>query len=490
MSKERWPVPDRWCWATIEDIAEVVGGGTPKASDPDNFSAHGIPWLTPADLTGYSDAYISRGARDLSEQGLKTSSAKLMPAGSVLFSSRAPIGYCAIASNQISTNQGFKSLVLGSGVDPEFTRLYLLSAKEYAESKASGTTFKEISGTRVKKLAVPLPPLAEQKRIVAKLDRLSARSGKAKEHLAAVQTLATRAKQATLAAAFDLVSANADEPSAEALLAGIQFPKKHKTRRGVPETAIRPKSIEKIVPPLEWVEAHLGYFLKIGAIWDVKDGNHGANHPKKDEFSQDGLPFITADVVVDNSIDYENASKVSGAPLERLRVGFCKSGDVILTHKGTVGRVAISTEECVLSPQTTYYRLNTNVFDREYFRHLLSSSYYQRQLDEVKSQTTRDFVPISKQYSLFLLLPPRNVQTEIVRRIETAFAKIDRMVEEASRAADLLDRLDQQLLAKAFRGELVPQDPNDEPASALLARIHEARANAPKPKRRRKSARA
>ena len=99
-------IPATWRWVRLDTVGAIIGGGTPSATDPDNFveSGDGIPWLTPADLGGYSELYISRGARDLSEKGSKGSSATLMPAGTVLFTSRAPIGYVAIAANPISTN--------------------------------------------------------------------------------------------------------------------------------------------------------------------------------------------------------------------------------------------------------------------------------------------------------------------------------------------------------------------------------------------------
>ncbi|TIM34158.1 MAG: restriction endonuclease subunit S, partial [Mesorhizobium sp.] len=112
MSEARWEIPANWVWTSMGDIADVVGGGTPNTGDEGNFAEEGIAWLTPADLTGYEEAYISRGRRNLSEQGYRTSAARIMPAGTVLFSSRAPVGYCAIASAEISTNQGFKSFVL------------------------------------------------------------------------------------------------------------------------------------------------------------------------------------------------------------------------------------------------------------------------------------------------------------------------------------------------------------------------------------------
>src|SRR5215216_22760 len=114
-------LPSDWKVRTIGDVAKVVGGGTPKTSVPGNFSeSAGHPWVTPADLTGYTEKYISRGRRFLTDQGLATSSAKYLPAGSVLFSTRAPIGYVAIAEVPVTTNQGFRSFVPNGEVDPEY----------------------------------------------------------------------------------------------------------------------------------------------------------------------------------------------------------------------------------------------------------------------------------------------------------------------------------------------------------------------------------
>jgi type I restriction enzyme S subunit len=101
MSQPRWDIPAIWSWASASEIADIIGGGTPSTRDDSNFSNNGIPWITPADLTGYRGSHIERGARDLSEKGYQSSGAQLMPAGTVLFSSRAPIGYCVIAANTL-----------------------------------------------------------------------------------------------------------------------------------------------------------------------------------------------------------------------------------------------------------------------------------------------------------------------------------------------------------------------------------------------------
>ena len=124
-----WELPESWVWTTTGNVAEVVGGGTPSTADPANYEGGTIPWVTPADLSGYSEKYIGRGKRNITQRGLDNSGARVMPAGSVLFSSRAPIGYVAIASNELTTNQGFKSFVLPSGLLPEYLYYFFSVAR-------------------------------------------------------------------------------------------------------------------------------------------------------------------------------------------------------------------------------------------------------------------------------------------------------------------------------------------------------------------------
>lgn len=228
MGCERWEIPINWVWVSTSDIADVVSGGTPDTSNPDNFSEGGVPWLTPADLSKNDSIHIKKGSRDLSQQGLENSSAKLLPKGTVLFTSRAPIGYCAIAANQIATNQGFKNFVLLGQISPEFVRYYLIASKDYAESLASGSTFKELSGRRAERLRIPLPPLNEQRRIVAKIEALRASVQRVRKTLEEISGLLELFRKSVLAAAFrgdltaDWRAQNPDIEPASALLEKIR----------------------------------------------------------------------------------------------------------------------------------------------------------------------------------------------------------------------------------------------------------------------------
>lgn len=168
-----YSIPARWKWVRLGELGKVLGGGTPRSDDPSLWaSGNGVPWLTPADLYGLRDKMIGRGRRDISDAGLRKSSAQLLPRGSVLFSSRAPIGYVAIAAIPLATNQGFKSCVPHVHGLADYLYWFLKYAGKGIDAAASGTTFKEISGAEFSKVLVPLPPLAEQARIVARVEEL------------------------------------------------------------------------------------------------------------------------------------------------------------------------------------------------------------------------------------------------------------------------------------------------------------------------------
>jgi hypothetical protein len=164
-----------WKSHKVSDFAEVVGGGTPSTRDPANFG-NDIPWITPKDLSTHQSRYISRGDRSLSTKGLAGSSAKRLPGGTVLVSSRAPIGLTAIAQNEVSTNQGCRSLVVNADIaDSEFVYYLMSASTEYLHQHANGTTFMELPGGVFKNLEFLLPPLADQRRIAAVLGALDER---------------------------------------------------------------------------------------------------------------------------------------------------------------------------------------------------------------------------------------------------------------------------------------------------------------------------
>ena len=164
-------LPELWTFARLKHIGGIVGGGTPKTNIGKYWDGN-IPWLTPADLSGYDSMYISTGSRTITDFGLKSSSAQMLPANSILYSSRAPIGYTAIATNPVCTNQGFKSVVPYDFSISPYSYYSLKARTDNIIQRATGTTFKEISGSEMAETIIPIPPLNEQSKIVEKVTQL------------------------------------------------------------------------------------------------------------------------------------------------------------------------------------------------------------------------------------------------------------------------------------------------------------------------------
>ncbi|MFT4252557.1 MAG: restriction endonuclease subunit S [Caulobacter sp.] len=439
MSTARWDLPENWSWVVLPDVGRIVGGGTPPAGDMTNFSdGGGIPWITPADLTGYASTYIGRGRRDLTAKGFAACGAAKMPAGTVLFSSRAPIGYCVVAANEISTNQGFKSVVPVDGIVPEFLRHYLISSREYVASFASGTTFPEVSGARMAEVAVPVAPTEEQRRIVAKLDALTACTARARIDLDRIPALAARYKQAVLGKVFG-------------------------------ELDYEPEKLIDLVDPARGIP--------YGIV------QTGVPVPF-------GVPTVRCGDVRQFSVEKEGLKIVAQDIADAYARTQLRGGEVLLAIRGSVGNSAVVGPEfagCNISREVALIPVGKRLRPR-FAMFFLGSPEAQAYLKRHVKGVAQTGINLEDVRSLTLPVPELAVQDAVVERIDRALVEIDRLAAEAAAARRLLNRLDQAVLAKAFRGELVPQDPTDEPASILLDRIRAERASAPMATRGRRKA--
>lgn len=322
------------------------------------------------------------------------------------------------------------------GVEPDFL-VYCVNSPEIRQSlqaQASGTTRQRVSGGRLKAQEIPLPPLPEQRRIVRKLDTLSARSTTARTHLAAIEKLVERYK--------------------------LGF------------------YLQVFAAPQEQVE--LGTLAKVGT---------GAT-PKKGVakyYAGGTVPWVTSGAVNAKSVT-EPSSFITEAAIHETNCKVFPAGSLLMAMYGegkTRGQVArLGIAAATNQALAVIHELDQTRVDSEYLFRFLDSIYL-----EIREQAEGGVQPnlsLGKVKTFKVPLPALEEQRDIVRRIETAFAKIDRLAAEAAKALKLLGHLDQRILAKAFAGDLVPQDPTDEPAETLLARIRETRAAAPKGRRGRK----
>lgn len=410
-----------WLELSIGDIADVIAGGTPKAGNPENFKepGSGIAWLTPADLSGYKDKYISYGARDLSQQGYDSSSAKLLPKDSLVFSSRAPIGYVAIAKNEISTNQGFKNFVFTYGVDSSFAYYYLRNIKHIAESFGTGTTFKEISGATAKTLPFLLPPLTEQKVIADKLDTLMAQVETTKARLGRILSILKTFRQSVLA---DAVSGKLTE----------------EWRKGESEI-------------LTWTKSSLANVCR-----SVSDGDHQAP-PRADS----GIPFLVISNVSDGEIDFESVSRwVPEDYYESLKdIRKPEIGDILYTVTGSFGIPVIvrSMSPFCFQRHIAIIKPDHSCIDYRYLSYFLSSPEIYKHAESVATGTAQKTVSLTHLRNFMVSIPTMNEQTEIVRRVEKLLAFADIIEQKTNAALERVNNLTQSILAKAFCGELTAE---------------------------------
>ena len=487
-------LPEGWELAELKDLGPVVSGGTPKTSDPENFDG-GVSWITPADLTGYHEKHISRGRRNISEKGLASSSAKLMPARSILFSSRAPIGYVAIASKELCTNQGFKSIATSEEVDESFVYFYLKSAKELAESNASGTTFKEISGSRFGALPIPVAPLNEQRRIADKIETLFARLDKGEEGLRRVQALLARYRQSVLKAAVTgrltagWRAENAHRlESGETLLARIlETRRKTWSGRGKYKEPATPDATDLPELPEGWVWATVDIVANETVIGLVRSASlqnssgEGVRYVKMDRVNMDGNLDTATDVRVQAEAD-----EVAHFSL--------KKGDILFNTRNSlelVGKVGLvmqtPLEPTIFNNNLMRIRLVSQALPN-FVNAQMSSPVFRKRMEAVKRATTSVAAIYGGDLkALPLAIPPIEEQHQICGHLSTALAQINSIASWCQTEPVRSVSLRQSILKEAFAGRLVPQDPDDEPAANLLARIKAARADAPKKRSPRKA---
>ena len=205
-----------WRECRLGDLGEVVGGGTPPRERAEYWNGS-IPWLTPGELTGHSDKYVSETQDCVSELGLAASGARLLSEGSLLVTSRASIGSCALAGRPMATNQGFKNVTPGTEVDPSFLFYLGRTLGKEMTRRASGTTFLEISGREFQRIRVRLPPLQEQRRIAEILDTIDEAIQATERVIAKHEQVRARLAKDLLAGLSDRVPSDKQNPAGEGL---------------------------------------------------------------------------------------------------------------------------------------------------------------------------------------------------------------------------------------------------------------------------------
>ena len=392
-----WPV------ATIGEVCEVVSGATPKTGRPEFWDGN-VPWVTPKDLSELGQKHLSDTLRQITKAGLKSCSARMLPAQSVLFSSRAPIGLVAINTLPVCTNQGFKSLVPRFDlVSPDFLFWWLKTQEKHIQSKGRGATFKEVSKKIVEDLQIPLPPLDEQKRIAGILDAADALLAKRREALAELDTLL----QSTFLDMFG----------------------------------------DPVTNPMEWEVRELKETKS-----RVQIGPFGSLLHKED-YIVDGVPLVNPMHIVSGQVHVGSEQTVSEQKAATLSNYRLQTGDVVMGRRGEMGRCAIvsDTEAGILcGTGSLFVRPHPDELSSIFLARTFSSESMKRLLEGLSQGVTMPNLNRTMIEGLKVELPPLNLQ----HRFATIVESVEQ--QKTSQRAHLaeLDTLFASLQSRAFRGDL------------------------------------
>jgi len=465
-----WDIPTGWAWCAFSDVAEIAQDLVDPAEVPD------VPHIAPN--------HIESGTRRLlpyttvREDGV-TSPKQRFTKGQILFTKIRPYllksiladfdGVCSADMYPLWTKQTADSKYV----------LYWLTSHDFRDIIAfhqGRTVLPKINQPTLNGTPVPLPPVPEQHRIVAKIDSLSAKSKRARDHLDHVPRLVEKYKQAILAAAFrgDLTrewrKLNVNEISVRDLenrrYAAWQAAKAAGAISGRYQDAAIIDWQPEIDIPTEWVWASIDQLVFL-----VQYGSSA----KTSEDAQGGIPVLRMGNIQAGRLDWTNLKYLPKEHAEFPDL-LLETGDILFNRTNSaelVGKTAVYLGQPGKASFASYLiRLRASGVHPALLSAYINSPYGRSWVASVVNQQVGQAnVNGTKLRQLGVPVMPEAEQVEIVRRIEAAFAWIDRLATEATSARKLIDRLDQAILSKAFRGELVPQDPNDEPASVLLERI-------------------
>lgn len=347
----------------LEDVCKVVSGSTPKTGIPEYWNGD-IKWITPAEIQENS-FYIYDSVRHITPLGKEKTGLSYMPKGTVILSSRAPIGKTAIAGCEMCCNQGFKNLICSDKIFNEYLYYFLKGKEKYLNSLGRGATFKEISKKIVEDIEIPLPNIKEQKHIATVLGCIDRVISLRQQQLAKLDELA----KARFVEMFG----------------------------------------DPIVNPNGYCVMTLQEMIDMGDIIYHLDGNHGGDYPRSDEFVEAGVPYISANCIVNGEIDFSKAKYLTEKRAGKLRKGIACDSDVLFAHNATVGPTVIlhtTEEKVILGTSLTAYRCNTRSLLPEYLKSFMLSDAFVKQYSEEMKQTTRNQVPITQQKKYLFLKPP------------------------------------------------------------------------------------
>ena len=418
--------PEGWRDLPLSELATVVGGGTPSKSQPAYWNGD-VPWATPTDVTGLKGRVISETNSTITDEGLANSSSVLLPPRSLLMTTRATIGACAVNQVSMATNQGFQSLVPKEGARVEFLYYLIQHHKRRLERLAAGSTFLEVSKRAIRDFRVVVPPLPEQRKIAAILSSVDDAIEKTRSVIDQVRVVKRGLMQELLA-------------------------------RGLLGWHTRFKQTEIGEIPEEWQIAAIGDLGHDSRI-TVRSGPFGSSMKTKD-FRSSGVPVITIKSLGEDDLIETGLFFVSRHKADELSEYSVAEGDLVFSRVADIGRSLTVDEQLsgwLISPNLIRIRPDRRKVNARFMMYAITlAKGVLRQIDSIAGNTGRPVVSSSILRLLRIPIPPLSEQREIAcagRRLES------RIRMEAARL-DVLKELKFALMSILLTGELrVTPDP-------------------------------
>ncbi len=401
-------LPEGWKLEAIKNCCTVVSGSTPRRNKSEYWENGCIPWVTPKDLSRLNSPILEDTPEKITKLGYDSCSTTLLPKGSILFSSRAPIGHVAIAGKEMCTNQGFKSLIPNDSVNSNYLYWCMRQYAKNIESLGSGSTFKEVSKGIVEKFKIPLPPIAQQRRIACILDKADEIRRKRQEAIKLTEELGR-------SLFLDMFGDPVTNPNGWKIVKLGQVAEKEK-----------------------------------GAI---KCGPFGSQLLIS-EFVDEGIPVYGIDNVQKNEFIWAKPKFITENKYQQLKAFSIKSGDVLISRTGTVGRTCIAPSKIpksIIGPNLLKVSLNHSKILSKYLSCALC--YSDSLLQQIKQMSPGATVPVfntTNLKSLKLANPPIEMQlkfNDFIGKIEQQIIKEKAILQDS-------ENLFHSLLQKAFKGEL------------------------------------
>ncbi|MBD2450688.1 restriction endonuclease subunit S [Nostoc sp. FACHB-152] len=482
-------LPEGWIYIKLGDVCEIRHGYAFKSED---FGETGPIVLTPGNFTeqGQLDFLNKRVVRlsgSYDKQWI-LNNGDLLVVMTDLSQKKLILGVAAILRSEevVLHNQRIGLVVpFLNEICREYLRYGILNPdfKKHVDTTATGTLVTHTSPTKLLNGSIALPPLNEQKRIVTKIEELNDRTQKAKEALDSIPQLCDRFRQSVLAAAFrgdltaDWREQNPDVEPASVLLERIKEEILQRKKRNVDELP------DLFSLPNNWIWSSLSNICQV-----ITDGDHQVI-PKVPE----GIPLLDITNIRTGNLDFSNTRRVSEDYYKAIpEYKKPQRGNILYSVVGSYGIPALIDTDIEFYFQRNMALLKPcSLINPIYLLYALRSNFVFEQATELSTGTSQPLVSLTALSRIKVPVATHSEQKEIVLRIENLFQAIENVEQEYQKAKANLEQIDQSILAKAFRGELVPQDPDDEPASVLLARIRAEREklNNSKPKSDRTSKR-